>query len=323
MSRASSAAGLFRERTQALLRRLKRQRPLRAGSLLITILGDAIVPRGGVIALRSLIDLARPFGLTERLVRTAIGRLANEGWVVAQRNGRSSYYSLTANGKARFAEATQRIYGAAPKSWSGEWTLVIVPPSIKQERESLRNELTWLGFGQLTSGVFVHPTHGEEVIRARLAELGSGGGLIVVQRGIVSPASAVQLVEMGWDLGELAERYRRFIDLFQPVDEALPGACDPEAGEQAFMLRTLLVHEYRRIHLRDPQLPASLLPPDWAGSSAHALCRELYSKVFAASERHLDAQARALTGALPRPSREVFSRFGGLPRVESAGERRG
>ena len=80
----------------------------------MTILGDAIAPRGGVIALGSLIELARPFGITDRHVRTAIGRLANEQWVSSQRSGRVSFYQLTNHGRARFAEATQRIYGAAP-----------------------------------------------------------------------------------------------------------------------------------------------------------------------------------------------------------------
>ena len=93
----------------------------------MTILGDAIAPRGGVIALGSLIELARPFGITDRLVRTSIGRLANEQWVSSQRSGRVSFYSLTNHGRARFAEATQRIYGAPPADWNGEWTLVIFP----------------------------------------------------------------------------------------------------------------------------------------------------------------------------------------------------
>src|SRR5690348_14845212 len=114
---------------EALLRRFQSQRPLRSGSLLITIFGDAIAPRGGAVTLGSLIDLARPFGLGERLVRTAVARLAAEGWVAATRHGRCSEYRLTDSGRKLFAEATRRIYGANPSTWSGEWTLVVVPPS--------------------------------------------------------------------------------------------------------------------------------------------------------------------------------------------------
>ena len=310
---AEKSSTRFEARTNALAARFRRQRPLRAGSLLVTILGDAIAPRGGMIALASLIELARPFGLTERLVRTSIGRLANEQWVSSQRSGRASYYSLTPNGKARFAEATQRIYGAPPDSWNGQWTLVIVPPSLKRLREQLREELSWLGFGELTSGVFAHPTPREEMIRARLAELESAGQLIVIQGGGAQRSDA-QLVAMGWDFGELARRYRRFVNMFAPVNDSLPAASAAD-GETAFILRTLLLHEYRKIHLRDPLLPARLLPEQWAGADAQELCRTLYAKVFPASEQYLSSTVQTLTGTLPKPAREVFARFGGLPRT--------
>lgn len=306
------ASSQFAAKTAALAARFRKQRPLRGGSLLVTILGDAIAPRGGMISLGSLIQLAQPFGLTERLVRTSIGRLANEQWVSSQRSGRSSFYSLTDNGKARFAEATQRIYGVLPGSWNGQWTLVIVPPSLKKLRDSLREELSWLGFGQLTAGVFAHPTHKEDVIRARLAELEASGQLIVLQGGTGTQTSAANLVAMGWDFGDLARRYRRFISMFAPLEPALPAT--PPTGETAFVLRTLLLHEYRKIHLRDPLLPASLLPQNWVGADAHSLCRNLYAKVFPASERYLSATVQTMAGALPVPSHEIFQRFGGLPK---------
>ena len=94
-----------------LVQRFRRQRPLRAGSLIVTIFGDSIMPRGGAIALGSLIQLGEPFGLNERLVRTATARLAQEGWLEARRVGKHSEYRLSDDGRERFAEATERIYG--------------------------------------------------------------------------------------------------------------------------------------------------------------------------------------------------------------------
>jgi len=57
------------------------------------------------------------------------------------------------------------------------------------------------------------------------------------------------------------------------------------------------------------------LPRQWAGSNAHALCRNLYAKVFGASEEFLSTRVQALEGALPPPAAEVFARFGGLPQA--------
>src|SRR5947208_10174911 len=104
---------------RALLRRWRAQRPLRAGSLLITIFGDAIAPRGGAVTLGSLIRLAAPFGVTERLVRTSVARLAREDWLAARKNGRRAEYRLSSTGIARFEQATARIYGPIPHSWDG------------------------------------------------------------------------------------------------------------------------------------------------------------------------------------------------------------
>ena len=141
---------------RALLRNFRAQRPLRGGSLLITVFGDSIAPRGGAVTLGSLIRLAAPFGLTERLVRTSVARLARDGWLAAQRSGRRSEYRLTRTGEERFAEATRRIYGKSPSVWDGMWTFVVVPPGGPR-RAHLRGDLKWLGFGQLNPSLFAHP----------------------------------------------------------------------------------------------------------------------------------------------------------------------
>src|SRR5579863_4169899 len=92
--------------TDRLLRSFRARKPLRVGSLLVTIFGDAIAPRGGVVTLGSLIRLAALFGLPDRLVRTSVARLAHDGWLVARREGRRSEYRLTTDGEQRVADAT-------------------------------------------------------------------------------------------------------------------------------------------------------------------------------------------------------------------------
>jgi DNA-binding transcriptional regulator PaaX len=55
-----------------------------------------------------------------------------------------------------------------------------------------------------------------------------------------------------------------------------------------------------------------LLPADWPGAQAAALCRTIYARVFAQSEEYLTASAVQLGGALPAPDPSVMQRFGGL-----------
>jgi phenylacetic acid degradation operon negative regulatory protein len=293
----------------SLLRHFHRQRPIRGGSLLITIFGDSIAPRGGAVTLGSLISLAHPFGLTERLVRTSVARLAVDGWLAARRDGRRSEYRITPTGRDRFAAATRRIYGAIPDSWSGEWALLVLPPTNGSRRQDIRDELRWLGFGQISPGVFAHPNWSVEEARAGLKDVeGAAAGVLLKSSSEGSEADR-RLVAAGWDLGDLTRRYQRFVEIFTPVANTIgPVATD----EAAFIIRTLLIHEYRKIHLQDPLLPPALLPADWVGAAAYDLSRRLYSAVFRAAERYLSNTATTTAEPLPTADSSAYARFGGL-----------
>ena len=297
--------------TQTLVRRFRSQRPLRGGSLLVTIFGDAIAPRGGAVTLGGLIRLAQPFGLTERLVRTSVGRLASDGWLVARREGRLSEYRLTADGQQRFAEATQRIYGEIPRDWDGHWTLVILPPETGRPRRDVREELRWLGFGQLSPGVFAHPNCTLPQARKWIDGLNGTGRGLLLRSASEGTEVDQRLVASGWDLDELGRRYRRFADTFSPVEAAAASRANM-AAEAAFVIRTLLIHEYRKIHLQDPLLPPALLPADWVGTAAYELCKHLYACVFPSSEEFLTHTAARINGPLPATNATAHMRFGGL-----------
>ena len=297
--------------TQGLLRRFQSQRPIRGGSLLVTIFGDAVAPRGAVVTLGSLIQLAAPFGLTERLVRTSVARLAQDGWLLARRDGRLSEYQLAPWGQQRFAEATRRIYSKGPADWDGHWTLLVLPPNGSKRRESLRDGLRWLGFGQLSPGVFAHPNSDLGQARQWTASLDVGKDALLFRAAGADVGIDKTVVSVGWDLGELARRYKRFVDAYSTVAAALH-SHDELAPESAFVIRTLLIHEYRKIHLQDPLLPPALLPRDWVGSSAYELSAQLYGKVFTAAEQFLTATASTLDGNLPTADAAVFERFGGI-----------
>src|SRR6202035_4481779 len=83
-----------------------------------------------------------------------------------------------------------------------------------------------------------------------------------------------QLIQLGWDLNDLGLRYQRFVKRFGPVAAQLDRRQKSEPRD-CFLLRTLLIHEYRRLHLRDPLLPAQLLRADWPGAQAAAVCRDI------------------------------------------------
>ncbi|HXW74703.1 MAG TPA: phenylacetic acid degradation operon negative regulatory protein PaaX [Steroidobacteraceae bacterium] len=293
-----------------VVRRFRAQRPLRGGSLLVTVFGDAIAPRGGAVTLGSLIRLAAPFGLTERLVRTSVARLAGEGWLSARRSGRRSEYRLTRRGAARFAEATRRIYGVNPHRWDGVWTLVLLRAGSAPQMDAVRRELRWLGFGQLTPLLFAHPACPVRKARRWLRSIPGARAPLLLESESCDLAGDRRLAARGWDLKDLSRRYRRFLRAFAPLEAALVRAKVP--AEVAFIVRTLLIHEYRKIHLKDPLLPAALLPAHWVGTAAYQLCRRLYARVFVAAESHLGTCARRLKRPLPPVNAAARARFGGI-----------
>jgi len=305
-------ADRFVAASRSLLTRFHRQRPVRSGSLLITVLGDSIAPRGGVITLGSLIRLAAPFRLPERLVRTSVGRLAQEGWLSSNREGRQSEYFLTHHGRNRFAEATSRIYREAPQSWDGSWTLLMLPAGQGANHKAAREELLWLGFGQVRPGVLAHPSRSLADARRQLEELKIEREAVLMRATSEGAEADRVLVEAGWNLADITRGYRRFVEAFEPIREWITTSRAPPPSEAAFVIRTLLIHEYRKIHLRDPLLPHSLLPADWIGAQAYELTRSLYRAVFAAAEEHVSSAAETLSGKLARPARETYKRFGGL-----------
>jgi phenylacetic acid degradation operon negative regulatory protein len=303
--------------TAALPRRLKP----RAKSLLVTVWGDAIAPHGAGIWLGSLIRLVAPLGLNERLVRTSVLRLSREGWFTVAREGRRSYYGLTEFGhKALVADPPRRIYAAAPTPWDGAWHLVLTNLGgiDRDTRLQLRRELTWLGFGAVAPGVFAHPSPDRAGVERVLAKLGVAGNVdqMTATSERVGAERRRDLLQSCWDLEALRAAYRRFIERFRPLWQALEKAPDPDP-ESCFVLRVLLIHEYRRIILRDPELPAELLSPDWEGGSARVLCRNLYRRVAAAAERYATSVLETADGPLPEPRPYYFQRFGGLAEAET------
>lgn len=292
-----------------------RSRPtVRAGSLITTVFGDSIAPRGGTVWLGSLIAAMREFGISERLVRTSVFRLAKDGWLVADQVGRRSFYGLTKEGAQKFEQATHRIYGEPRLDWSGRWTLVLLSGLDSALRETVRKELSWLGFGATSTSLMAHPAANLGDLKALLSRLHVQEEVVVMNGRTVdgSQDGAMRgLVHSTWDLEEIDERYEQFLARFEPVRKSV-SKHDKPSSQNAFQVRTLLIQEYRKILLRDPLLPSEMLPDQWHGFHAYKLCRDLYQNVFRAADEFLTEIMETANGPLPPPSRDFFNRFGGL-----------
>jgi phenylacetic acid degradation operon negative regulatory protein len=290
--------------------------PPRANSLVMTIFGDAIVPHGGLIWLGSLIELLAPLGVNDRLLRTSVFRLAQEGWLSAQRDGRRSAYAITPEAVGRFGRAYRRIYAPLASHWDGSWSIVMSSSGSidAAQRGALRKELLWEGYSMIAPGIFGHPASDAQILEEILARAKVAGKVYVchaTELPGVSGRALRDLVDDGWDLSGVAAGYEQFMAQFQPLLALLQGD-GPLEGEQAFVMRTLLIHAYRRVQLHDPQLPVELLPEPWPGAQAYELARSLYRNLHAAAEQHIMATLRSEDEQAPEADAAFYLRFGGL-----------
>jgi phenylacetic acid degradation operon negative regulatory protein len=253
-----------------------------ARSLLMTLLGEYVLPHGGAAWTSTMLKVLDGLGVEEKSARQALSRTAADGWISAERAGRRVRWVLTPPGRRLLTEGAERIYGfGAPRpAWDGRWLVVMatVPETQRRLRHQLRTKLTWAGFGSPAPGMWISPhparaPEAEEIMR----ELGLDASAFSFCGAFGGIGSQRTMVDQAWDLGAIAAQYDAFLDEF--------AGLRPAAGPEVVLAQVRLVHEWRRFPFLDPQLPSELLPARWIGDRA--------AKVFARLHGAWQAQAQA------------------------------
>jgi phenylacetic acid degradation operon negative regulatory protein len=245
-----------------------------ARSLLLTVLGEFVLPSGRPVWTSALLELLADLEVAEKAARQAIMRTADSGWIEASRVGRETRWSLTSAGTGLLREGSSRIYSFAAEEqpWDGRWLVLTVgvPENNRALRQRLRTQLGWAGLGSPTPGVWVTPRVDREPQARRVLEeleLAAGSWSFVAAAGQVGDERS--LARAAWDLDEVEQRYEDFLELVS--------RRRPRTDRQALVAQVRLVQEWRRFPLLDPGLPRELLPPRWTGSRAAEVFRERHA----------------------------------------------
>ncbi len=260
-----------------------------ARSLLMTMLGEFVLPRGGQVWTQALVSALALFDIEPKSARQALARTAAEGLLASERVGRQVRWTLTPPGQCLLSEGARRIYsfGRDEVEWDGRWLvlLVSVPESQRDLRHRIRTQLNWAGFGSPAAGVWVSPHPSQQAEGQRiLADAGMNSSAMSFVASYGQVGSQDMLVARSWDLGALEQHYEDFIDEFTGLD--------PATGEAALRAQTRLVHEWRRFPFLDPRLPVQLLPENWSGAKAAGLFHARHADWHPAAQR----QWERLTG---------------------------
>ncbi len=303
----------FRGRAEALIESTVQSQQLNARALILTIFGDSVSTHGGIIWLGSLIRLVKPLGINQRLVRTSVFRLSEKEMLQSRQVGRRSFYSLTDKAFRQFIHAADRIYRYQKSVWDGEWRLVFTNlDKIKNKRrDALQKELNWLGFSRFSNGIYGHPTVDIGEVRQIVNELRLQDSIVLMEasnRNDDPLGASRKLLRHAFKFDAIDASYRDFIDMFEGFAEVEPGAGDEELS---FLLRTLLIHNYRRILLEEPELPLELLPAESLSQRARDMTALIYHRLGDAAERHFMTVGESEHGALPPADERYFKRFHG------------
>ncbi|MCH1491533.1 MAG: phenylacetic acid degradation operon negative regulatory protein PaaX [Luminiphilus sp.] len=301
----------IKKQLQPIIRAFRQRQPMRAKSLIITFFGDVVSQHGREIWLGSAATALQGLGINDRLVRTSVFRLTKEGWLEVDREGRRSFYRFSNFGSLEYQRAARRIYSARGESWQGRWQLLIPTTVDEKIREDLRRSLNWLGFRTITPGTYARPGGDLDTIKGLLDEFNIEQSVVLMDAetsSITTKKALREVVSEHWKLDELAADYADFIRLFGPLGQAISKGKKP-TPEEAFQARLLLIHEYRRILLRDTPLPEDLLPNRWKGTVARQIVSSLYRALAEPSEAFVVAELENLQGHLPTASGSFYQRF--------------
>jgi len=257
------------------------QTSISARSVLVTIFGDTLLPVAESVWLAQLFQLTEPFGFSDRLIRTSAARLVTDGWLESERVGRVSRYHLTPLAIEESHQADRQIYGSSNDAWDGQWVLVFANKSMTEAgvRPDLLKHLQWRGFSDLGNGVLASPTANVELTRELCQQLSPDNPvpLATARFDDVEQMASSEFFRSGFAIDSQELAYTHFVEQYSSASQTM---ADLNAVE-AYGLRTMLVHDLRRIRLRSAIIPFELLPTPWVGDAAIDLASSVYAKTSA------------------------------------------
>lgn len=269
-------------------------------TILVGFLGSIVRRMGNWMPIAGAVELMGQCGLDESSVRTAIFRLKQRGWLIPETRARAKGYLLTDLALQSLAAGDEIVWHARQAANLDDGWCVVnfsVPESARAKRHKLRAHLASLGFGNIGSGVWIAPARMLDAAKRAIDELELTGQSAVFVGDYAGGQDLDALLRSGWDLPEIDQRYRDFIDLHHEHAEALEnsGAIN---GEDAFVTYVSVINQWRKLPFRDPGLPREILGEDWAAPAAGVLFERMVTLLEGRALAHAAAHwpSTSITG---------------------------
>lgn len=258
-------------------------------TIVLALFGQYVLPREGEIWLGDLVRAMATLGLSEAAVRSHVLRMKKKGQLQSRRRGRRSFYWLTDAGMSQLNWSGFRFSVLPHDEWDGMWTVVVysIPEQQREYRDTLRNVLNWWGFGMLAPGTWISTRPLQPELEGKWKKLGIQQYLDVFRAEYLGPDDLFAMTSRAFpQLSTLADHYREYIARCESVlSRFRAGLLD---DEECFASRLRSIVEYVPVVLKDPALPAALLPQDWPRPTANLRAGELQQALAEPAERYFD-----------------------------------
>ncbi|MCK4396458.1 phenylacetic acid degradation operon negative regulatory protein PaaX [candidate division WOR-3 bacterium] len=258
-----------------------KSKTIRTTTIIFTLFGGYINPRGGEIRAGNLIKLLTPFGLSGNAIRLALSRMSKQGLIRSRKKGRESYYSLTKKGNDLMLGGKHWALEKEYKPWDKKWRLVVysIPEEMRHVRDTLRKKLRSIGFGSLSSSMWISPYDFKKELASLFKKLEVTKYVETFEAKYTGQREGQKIAAKGWSIHALENRYKEFLNKYSPLLSMLKEKIKKkkviDSGE-CFAQRFRVTAEFIDIALDDPMLPLELLPDNWVGLKAKKICLEYW-----------------------------------------------
>jgi phenylacetic acid degradation operon negative regulatory protein len=264
----------------------------RPAQLIISLFALYARAEANWLSVASIVSLMADLGVEGQAVRSSIYRLKRRGVLTSERRGNSAGYAVAPPALQVLAEGDVRIFQRIRASASDGWVVVVfsVPESERQKRHELRSSLTRLGFGTVTSGVWIAPSNLAAEAQQTLDRLGLSAYVDLFAGQHVAFGDLRTKVQTWWDLRELADLYAEFLGQYESALDL--ASSRGTSAVEAFRAYVPMLTQWRRLPYRDPGLPLTLLPDGWNGVVAGELFEKLDQALRPLAQEHAMAVIR-------------------------------
>ena len=276
-------------------RHIKKQHKnkVRIPTIIFTLFGAYIIPRGREVWIGNLIKLLNTFSLSDNAIRLGLSRMSRQKLLRSRKKGRNSYYSLSKKGYDWMLCGRHRGLERECRPWDKKWRLLIynIPEKLRSKRDALRKKLHNTGYGSLGPSIWLSPYDFKEELTMFIDKLKVSDHIERFEAKYTWFREERELIYKAWNIKDLEERYEKFIarytHLLLTFKKKALNKENVDAGE-CFAERFRSSAEFIEIALFDPMLPGELLPDDWAGFKAMEIYKKYQDILASEANRFVD-----------------------------------